>query len=43
MFMIDVSYYAVVSGMLATAVAAIKTTLDKFPDVRTQVSFNCVR
>jgi len=38
-FVIDVSYYAVVSGMLASAVAAIKATLDKFSDVRTQVGF----
>ena len=31
------SYYAVVSGMLASAVAAIKSTLDKYPDPRAQV------
>lgn len=40
MFVIDVSYNAVASGMLANAVAAIKHSLDRLPgDSRTQIGF----
>jgi len=39
-FVIDVGYYSIVSGMLHTAVQAIKSVLNEFPgDTRTRIGF----